>query len=110
MEEEIQTPYGPVREDALEQLRSSFDTSRLLAAAGAVDRFCQQWTEELRRDLFSVHGMAHTVINGGPLTELPGEETLTEMAASLSLAMDDAVEPLRSVVRLLDQIAGLAVE
>ena len=110
MEEEIQTPYGPVREEALERLRSSFDTSRLLAAAGAVDRFCQQWTEELRRDLFAVHGMAHTVINGAPLTELPGEETLTEIAASLSLALDDAVEPLRIVVRLLDEIAGLAPE
>ena len=54
--------------------------------------------------------MAHTVIHGAPLNELPGEETLTEIAASLSLALDDAVEPLRIVVRLLDAIAGLAPE
>lgn len=108
MEKEIQTPYGAVREDALEQLRSTFETSRLLTAVEVVDRFCSQWTEELRRDLLSLHGMAHTVINGAPLTEPAAGETLTEMAASLSFAFDDAIEPLRGVVRLLDQIADLA--
>jgi hypothetical protein len=108
MEKEIQTPYGPVREAALEQLRSTFETSRLLSAVDVVDGFCSQWTEELRRDLLSLHGMAHTVINGAPITEPAADETLTEMAASLSFTLDDAIEPLRGLVRLLDQIADLA--
>jgi methionine-rich copper-binding protein CopC len=64
--------------------------------------------QEQRRDLLSLHGMAHTVINGAPLTEPAADETLTEIAASLSFTFDDAIEPLRGVVRLLDQIADLA--
>jgi hypothetical protein len=48
----------------------------------------------LRSDLLALHGMAHTVIHGAPLTTPPGEETLTEMAASLSLVFSDAAEAL----------------
>ena len=108
MEKEIQTPYGPVREAALEQLQSTFETSRLLSAVDVVDRFCFQWREELRRDLLALHGMAHTVINGAPLTEPAADETLTEIAASLSFTSDDAIDSLRRVARLLDKIADLA--
>jgi len=108
MEKEIPTPYGPVRKDALERLRLSFDASRLLVAVDQADQFCSQWREELRSDLLALHGMAHTVINGAPLAAPPGEETLAEMAASLSLAFGDAAEALRGLVRMLGQIADLA--
>jgi hypothetical protein len=66
--------------------------------------------EDLRSDLLALHGMAHTVIHGAPLTTPPGEETLTEMAASLSLVFSDAAEALRDLARMLDQIADLATD
>ena len=68
MEEQIPTRYGPVRQDALARLQWSFDTSRLLGAADQADQFCSPWREDLRSDLLALHGMAHTVINGAPLT------------------------------------------
>ena len=108
MEKEIPTPYGRVREDALERLRSSFDTSRLLTAVDQADQFCSQWRDALRSDLLALHAMAHTVINGAPLATPPGDETLAEMAASLSLALGDAAEAQRDLVRMLRQIADLA--
>jgi hypothetical protein len=54
--------------------------------------------------------MAHTVINGAPLTQLRGDETMTEMAASLSLALGEAAETLRHGARVLQEIADLAPE
>jgi hypothetical protein len=110
MEEPIPTRYGPVRQDALARLQWSFDTSRLLGAADQADQFCSPWREDLRSDLLALQGMAHTVIHGAPLTTPPGQETLTEMAASLSLAFSDAAEALRDLARMLDQIADLAPE
>ena len=108
MEKERRTPYGPVREKALEELQSSFDTRQLLAAVDQGDRFCAQWREELRDDLLVLHAMAHTVINGAPLTAPPGKETLAAMAASLSAAFSEAAEELRALARLLGPIADLA--
>jgi hypothetical protein len=60
------TPYGQVRKVVLEQLQQSFDTRELLATVDEIDRFCAQWTEELRSDLLRLHGMAHCVINDAP--------------------------------------------
>jgi hypothetical protein len=52
--------------------------------------------------------MAHTVINGAPLTVPPGKETLAAMAASLSVAFSEAAQELLALVRVLDPIADLA--
>ena len=108
MEKEIRTPYGPVRETALEELQSSFDTRQLLAAVDQGDRFCAQWREELRNDLLALHAMAHTVINGAPLTVPPGKETLAAMAASLSVVFSEAAQELLALSKVLDPIADLA--
>ena len=64
MEEVVQTPYGEVRARGLEELRSSFDTRRLLQTVEVIDRFCGQWKRELHDDLLAIHSMAHTVVNG----------------------------------------------
>jgi len=108
MEEQIPTRYGPVRQDALAWPQSSFDTSRLLGAADQADQFCSPWREDLRSDLLALHGMAHTVINGAPLTVPPGKETLAAMAASLSVAFSEAAQELLALARVLDPIADLA--
>jgi len=52
--------------------------------------------------------MAHTVINGAPLTVPPGKETLAAMAASLSVAFSEAAQELHVLARLLGPIADLA--
>ena len=108
MEKEIPTPYGRVREKALEELQSSFDTRQLLAAVDQGDQLCAQWREELRDDLLTLHAMAHTVINGAPLTVPPGKESLAAMATSLSVAFSEAAQELRALAGLLGSIADLA--
>lgn len=107
MEEVVQTPYGEVRAGGLEEMRSSFDTRRLLRAGETIDRFCSQWKRELRDDLFAVHNMAHTVINGAPLSARPGEESLPGAAYSVGDQLRQWREALAAVVALLDQIADL---
>ena len=107
-----ETPPFMVRcgKEALKRLQESFDTGVLLAVASQADQFCVQWSDELRSGLLVLHGMAHTVINGAPLTQLRGDETMTEMAASLSLALGEAAETLRHGARVLQEIADLAPE
>jgi hypothetical protein len=108
MEDLIRTAYGEVRAEGLEELQSSFDTRGLLKAAEELDCFCAQWKRELRDSLLEVHGMAHTVINGAPLSRAPGKESLPEAAYSLGEELREWREPLDAAIALLDQIAGLA--
>ena len=108
MDELIQTPYGEVRAEGLQELQASFDTRQILTAVDEIDSFCTQWKRELRDDLLRVHAMAHTVINGAPLTSAAGEESLTEAAYSLASEFRDWQQSLRSAIALLDQIAEVA--
>jgi hypothetical protein len=110
MEELIQTPYGEVRAEGLQQLQASFDTRHLLTTVDDLDRFCAQWKSELRVDLLRLHAMAHTVINGAPLTSVPGEESMGETAFSIAEEFRDWQQSLQSAIAQLDQIAGLAPE
>ena len=107
MEEIIQTPYGEVRAEGLQELQSSFDTRGLLRAVEEIDRFCAQWRKELRDGLLEVHKMAHTVINGASLTAAPGEETLSGAAYAVGEEFREWRESLAAAIALLDQIAGL---
>ena len=108
MEDLIRTPYGEVRAEGLEELQSNFDTRGLLNAAEDLDRFCARWKRELRDGLLEVHGMAHTVINGAPLSRAPGKESLPELAYSLGDEFRDWRDEIETAIALLDQIAGLA--
>ena len=107
MEDVYQTPYGDVRAQGLAELQSSFDTRALLRAVEDLDGFCGQWKRELRDDLLAVHTMAHTVINGAPLSAAPGEESLPAAAYSVGEELREWRESLAAVVALLDQIADL---
>jgi hypothetical protein len=110
MDKLIQTPYGEVRAEGLEELRGSFDTRQILEAVDDLDRFCALWKRELRADLLRVHGMAHTVINDAPLTSAPCEESMSEAAFSIAEELRDWQQSLRSAIARLDQLAELAPE
>ena len=108
MEQVIQTPYGEVRAEGLEELQSSFDTRELLRAVEEIDGFCAQWKKELRDGLLEVHGMAHTVLNGAPLSGAPDDESLPVAAYSVGEEFREWRESLAAAIALLDQLAGLA--
>jgi hypothetical protein len=107
MEEVVQTPYGEVRAGGLEELLSSFDTRRLLQTVEVIDRFCGQWKRELRDDLLAIHSMAHTLVNGAPLSAALRDESLAGAAYSVGEEFHEWRESLAAAVALLDQIADL---
>ena len=107
---QVQTPYGEVRTEALEELQASFDTCQILTAVDDLDRFCAQWKRELGVDLLRLHAMAHTVINDAPLTNVLGEESISEAAFSVAEDFRDWQQSLQSAIVQLDQIAELAPE
>jgi hypothetical protein len=110
MEKLIKTAFGEVRASALEELRTSFDTRQILTAIDDLDRFCTQWKRELCADLLRVHAMAHTVINGAPLTVIPDDESMSETAFSVAEEFRDWQQSLQATIARLGQIAELEPE
>ncbi len=108
MEALVRTPHGLVRANALQILRSTFDTSELLEAVDGLDRLCGNWKQELRDELLRVHAMAHTVVNDAPLSCAPGGEGLGQAAVSIMEEFEECRDLLKSVVSLLSKIATLA--
>ena len=106
-EDTIQTPYGELRATALNEMQSSFDTRHLLGVVDALDRFCAQWKGEWRAALLGVHSMAHTVINGAPLSGRRYEESLPEAAFGVSEELRKWREALETAVELLGRIGEL---
>jgi hypothetical protein len=104
-----QTAYGYVGAKGLRELQVGFDTTRLLDAVTHLDnlRAVVTDTDMLRADLLRLHAMAHTVINGGPLTASSGKETITELITDVReqlgelqtslLAVFAAVAPLEAL-------------
>jgi hypothetical protein len=104
-----QTAYGCVVAKALRELQASFDTTQLLDAVTHLDslRAVVTDTDGLRADLLRLHAMAHTIINGGPLTAIGDKETITELTADVQeqlaelqatlFAVFTAVAPLESL-------------
>lgn len=110
MNDLVQTPYGHVRGQKLQTLRSTFDTSELLKAVDDLDRIYSQWKRELRGDVLRLHAIAHSVINDAPLSCAPGEEGLGETAASVADEFGECRGIFTSVVSRLRQLATLAPE
>lgn len=105
------TAYGVVNAEVLERLEQSFETQRLLEAVDQLDRFAGLATDgTLRQDMLRLHGMAHTILNGAPITVRAGRKRIWELAVDLSMEIEDAVEGLSAALRLLEQLAELAPE
>jgi len=111
MEEPVRkTAFGSVNADALERLRETFETQRLLDAVDQVDQVAELVNDSsFRKDLLRLHGMAHTIINGAPKTA-SSKEAIWELAGALALELGDVVEDLQVTLGLLYQLAELAPE
>jgi hypothetical protein len=76
----LKTAFGPVNAAALERLRESFETQRLLEAVDQIDRAAELAGDaSFRKELLRLHAMAHAIINGAPRTA-SGRETIWELA------------------------------
>lgn len=88
---------------ALQQLRKSFDTRRLL---GLYDTLRRIELRELRAELLRLHRMANTVINGAKLCE-PGEEDIWEVAEGLIDELTQVAETCMDISKNIQPPASL---
>lgn len=106
------TPYGDVDAKARAFLRENYDTSRLLAAVELLDVLQPLFAVEggLRDDLLRLHAMAHTVLNGAPLTVSPSKTDLWEAAQETVEDLSrirDVMQEIASIVRPLEDLEPL---
>ncbi len=101
---------GPLNQAALEQLRESFDTYRLLDAVDAVDairyRLCEP--DQVRDDLLHLHDVASALINGGGLNGRRPRQPMWSLAGDLSLELGDLADRLQTVADTLEELVALA--
>jgi hypothetical protein len=107
---EEQLAGGPLNQAALEQLRDTFDTYRLLDAVDAVDairyRVCEP--DQVRDDLLHLHDVASALINGGGLNGRSPRQPIWSLAGDLSLELGDLAARLQAVADTLEELVGLA--
>jgi hypothetical protein len=106
-----QTAYGCVVTKALRELQASFDTTQLLDAVTHLDslRAVVTDTAGLRANLLRLHAMANTVINGGPLTAIGDEETITELTADVQAQLEELQATLFTVFTAVAPLEALTV-
>ena len=102
------TDYGTVDQQVLDQLRGTFDTSRLLTAIEVVD--CCRAGEAERATLHSslrcLHDMASHLIDDAPVT-IVSEQPIWQLAEEILDEIEESHIELSGIVRLVDQIAAL---
>ncbi len=106
----IDTAVGRVDAQRLEELREKFDTHRLLELVDALDEWGGRIVEQdgLRADLLRLHALAHTLINGAPLSIAAKDETIAELADHLESEFLDIAEAAKHAMSLLRPLTRLA--
>ncbi|MCY1285521.1 hypothetical protein D9M68_349070 [compost metagenome] len=103
------TPYGEVDATALEQLRDSFDTSRLLSLVDGLDACLAEMggVAALRDELLRLHAMALTLVEGTAPAVPTEDACIWAEAESVQLDLEALVAWLRSVQLCLAPLLNL---
>jgi len=102
------TPVGYVDSDALDRLRSDFDTAQFFSAIDRLDRVRAE-VDELRENLMALHSMAAYIINDNTDMDITSAaediHELAEIVDSGALEMVEAAELIQQctdALRTLD--------
>jgi hypothetical protein len=101
-----ETRYGSVDSAALERLRESFNTRKILDPVNKVDNIRYR-IDDLRDELLKLHTMAHELINGAGSVGPPPEYPIWELAEEISIAISEWPEDLEAVRDTVDQLVSL---
>src|SRR5208283_1478154 len=106
----IDTAVGRVDAERLEELQEKFDTHRPLERVDALD----EWRRRVgnpdgpRADLLRPHALAHTLINGAPLSVDPEDEAILELADELESEFLEIAEGAKHAISLLEPLTRFA--
>ena len=100
------TRYGPVDSAALEELRESFDTRRILDAIDKIDEIRGR-IDDIRDELLKLHSMAHDLINDAGPDGPPPEYPIWELADEISMTIWEWPNYLKVVHDTVDQMVSL---
>lgn len=104
----IATSYGTVDQQALEELRKTFDTARLRSAIEAIDNCPAGEVERptLHASLRCLHDMARHLIDNAPMT-VTSEQPIWQLAEEIlddieerHLELSGVVAPVRALAAL----------
>jgi hypothetical protein len=95
---------------ALEELRENFGTHELLDLVDALDEWRARIGDPngLRADLLRLHALAHTLVNGAPLSVSTGDEAIWELADALESELMEIEEGAKRAMQLLRPLLKLA--
>ncbi|WP_177412486.1 Tn3 family transposase post-transcriptional regulator TnpC [Pseudomonas cavernicola] len=105
------TPYGEVDAQALKALREHYDTASLLGMVDALDKCLARvgGIDRLRDELIRLHAMAHTAINGAPLSVLPETTgSIWENADAILMDLEALNDWIIAVRDTVSPLAGLS--
>ncbi|MBN8735950.1 MAG: transposase [Xanthomonadales bacterium] len=105
-------PAPHLKTPALELLRETYDTTRLLQRVDSLDEVRHSVDDPggLRNDLLRLHAMAHTLINGGPLSVASSPTMLGDLAMEISMEVERLVALLEEIRRGVEPLETLASE
>ncbi len=102
------TPYGDVDAAKLGTLLEGYNTADLLRQVERLELVMRRFrqTKGIRDDILRLHRMAHTVVNGAPLSE-PYKEELWELAAALVEELESVANTCEEIVTAIQPLADL---
>jgi len=105
----IDTAVGRVDATALEELRENFGTHELLELVDALDEWRGRIGDPdgLRAGVLRLHAMAHTLVNGAPLTTNVENLAIWELADALESELMQ-IEGAKRAMKLLRPLLKLA--
>jgi hypothetical protein len=108
----IDTAVGRVNAQRHEELRETFETHRLLELVDAIDEWRGRIGDPdgLRADLLRLHAMAHSLVNGAPLSIAAKDEAIWELADALESELMEIEEGAKRAMKLLRPLTKLAPE
>jgi len=101
------TPVGYVDSDALDRLRSDFDTAQFFSALDRLDRVRAE-VDELRENLMALHSMAAYVINDNTDMDITSAaEDIHELAEIVDSGAFEMVEAAELIQQCTDALRTL---
>ena len=104
----LETPYGIVDREVLEELTESFDPHKIMTALDAVDRVRAE-IDELRENLLLLHDIMTDLINGSSHAVSGGQVDILDLSEEIGSPghdLTEAGELVWAITRDIDRLGS----